>query len=333
MTQPVVILVLAHKPAALKDLLTVLDSRFQIIVHMDSKANVQNNSFQLPRHAVMSKSQYPIFWGGFNMCLAAISLIDTAYDVSPNFKRLVLISGDSLPTVHLDLLEESLLEKSIEIIQLIDVPNDPTLRGVNISESERRHGWGQPWRFHNFVFSDDVLYDPRARDETMQKFEIPEQRVDWLRGTAHKAMREALARLPPRPALFDKFFFGSQWWALTREAVDLIIDDMHSWISHEYFRYLHVPDEHFFHTLYGNKQRALSSLHRKTCGPLVYVDYAGAKRIPGTWPDFAMPTEGFRIAYSQHRRLFARKYDPATSPDIAAAIVNGRYFTDVIPPT
>lgn len=330
MGQKIVVCVLANKPLAVQGLIDVLDDRFSVIIHMDAKVDLSKYDLRLPPHCSMLQERHAVFWGGFNMCRAMVAMIDAAYQTVPTFERIVMVTGDTLPTVGLDFLEAALLDASKEYIHMSELPDDPTLRGIHVEESKRRHGSVHPWRFQNFVYSDDELQSGRSREETMRKFGIPENRVDYVRGSVHRIARELLARMPPRPPLYEKPFTGASWWALSRQALNLIIDEMHAPSHQEFFRYLEVPDEHFFQTLLGNKHRALQSMGKTATGPLVYVDYANPARAEFKGKDF-LPLDGFRETYAKHGKMFARKYDPEQSPDIAAAIEGGCYFTDVVP--
>jgi hypothetical protein len=277
----------------------------------------------VPHHAVLTEVRYPVFWGGINIILAIREMIDAAYRVSPNFQRAILVSGDSLPVIGLDRLEEILIDQAYEYIQLTELPNDPTLRGISVHEALKLTGPSHmAWRFQNYVFYDDELQNPFSRAEAMRKFGISENQTNYIVGSVHRFTGELLRHLPPRQEIYAKLFYGDCWWALTRAALDLIIDDIHASQHIEYFRYFQIPDEHFFHTILGNKTRALTSLGRKFLGPIV-------KRQKG---DEAMGLDGFREAHEKHNALFARKYDPSRLPAVAMAIGNGRYFCDIIGP-
>jgi hypothetical protein len=128
--------------------------------------------------------------------------------------------------------------------------------------------------------------------------------------------------------LFESLYYGNSWWSLTRQALNLIIDDTYADINVLYFKYLNVPDEHFFQTLLGNKTRAMLALGRRFNGRFVFVDYENPERKRFRGMDF-LTVEGFRNA-GQTGWLFARKYVPAHTPEIADAIVAGRFFAEIL---
>ena len=327
MDQRVVFLVLASKVPALRGLLGLLDERFRIIIHLDAKADP--DGFVLPPHASFTDTRLPIFWGGFNIMLAVREMLDTAYRVTPGFRRAVLITGDTLPLLPPERLETALMSEAREHIHLVEVPNDPSLRGLTMQEAQRRSGGSiLPWRFQNFTHLDDEMLSPRSRDDFMRKYGLGDNSADHLRGTAERVIATLLSQMPARPPLYNKLYYGESWWALSRSSMDLIIDDLHEKVHEEYFRFLQVPDEHFIQTLLGNKSRALSSLSRQMVGSPVFVDHSDPVR--SAFGRDALTAEKFRAAAATGRYLFARKFDPELTPDLASAVANGQFFSDVV---
>ncbi len=161
----IVVLVLANKAAALRVLLRLLDKRFRIIIHRDAKTDA--TGIELPAHASFTAVRLPIFWGGFNIMLAIREMLDEAYRVAPDFWRAVLLTGDTLPLLP-DRLEAELLDEVREYIQLTEVPNDPSLRGLRMQEAQAR-GSLLAWRFQNFTYFDDEMLSPRSRNEFIRK--------------------------------------------------------------------------------------------------------------------------------------------------------------------
>ena len=325
--QEIVFLILAGRVEALAGLLGVVDGRFRVVVHFDAK--LASVDCGLPSHASATERRYDVFWGGFNMMLAITELIDTAYRVAPDFRRAVLITGDTLPVVSCDRLEAALLDERKEFILLHEIADDASLRGLTQEEGRARHGGSvQPWRFQNFTCYDNVLLSPKSAADVTARYGLSQGASDELRGGVRGLVQDLLRRLPPRPDLFERLFYGESWWGLTREAVDLIVDELHAEAFVEFFRFLEVPDEHFIQTLLGNKRRALASLGREVVGTPVYVNHADPVRA--RFGRDALQGREFRDAGRTGRYLFARKYDPELSPEIADAIGRGRYERDIL---
>ncbi len=320
-----VVLVMAHKPKPLPGLFKLLDPRFRCFVHYNARCDV-SEVMPLPAHVSFIGQRFRVFWGGFSMMLAIRALVDEAYRAAPGFERAILISGDSLPLFPGDALEDLLADERREYIGLAEVPNDPGLRGRSMMQGEADRVL--PWRFQNFSFGDDELANPRTLRDAMLRYGISETTASHLRGSVQAMIGAILGAYPPRARLYERFYYGEAWWALTRGALDLIVDDLHDPRHVDFFRLLQVPEEHFVPTLLGNRERALTSLGRQiVCSP-VFVDHDDPERAV---PDRdALSAEGFRRAREAGPYLFARKFDPDRTPEIADAVEAGTYFGGII---
>ena len=316
----IAILVLAHQHAPLQYLLDLLDDRFSVFIHLDAKTPAA--PLRLPAHATLIEPSIEVFWGGWSMMQATFLLIDAAR-ARGVFHRYALISGDSLPVLPLDRLEAALLDDSSEYIELIPVPDDPTLAGADMQEATARHGWVQPWRLHNPVAWDHLLLNPFQREAAAAHYGIEQSRIDWIRGDIEKLLRPILADLqPPRP--FEKICYGAQWWALTAATLEKIRPDLLRPEVQRFFRTLQVPDEHMIQTVLGNRPDALAG--RVIAGTPIWADHASRARGIDT-----LDRAGFRAAAAAGSQiLFARKFHPTTAPDVAAAIRDGVFETSVL---
>ena len=311
------LLILTHQPARLPFLLDLLDDRFAIYVHVDAKADLALAPARLPPHVQVITPRIPVFWGGWSMMRATLALMEAARD----HPRQVLISGDSLPVQSLDHLAETLSQPDTEYIDLIEVPDDPSLAGTDPRRAIERHGWVQPWRRHNYVFWDHPLLNPMQAEHAASRYGVPRAQLDWIRGEAQHAVAEILSQIPPRAALFPKFFYGAQWWALTGATIAGLLATLRDPAIEAYFRYMQVPDEHMLQTILGNQPALLGGRHRH--GNPMFTDHT--RRTHG---DDTLDSAGFRAASAT--ALFARKFDPATAPDVAQAIQSGHYDRDIL---
>jgi len=318
------VLVLAHKPAPLAHLLPLLSPPLDVFVHMDAKSPFDPAGFALPPNARWVEPRRAVFWGGFSMVQATRDLLAAALSAGPDYARFVLISGDALPLHPSPQLAARLLAGEAEWINLHQVEDDPQTRGEPQTATKARLGWEHPGRFHNFSAWDHVLTNPFTAAETMAAYGVPADAAGRLRGEAMQLAGSILAHLPPRPRLFETFYFGSQWWALSRAMIRDLHDDIFSTAMEDYFRFMEVPDEHFFHCLVGRRMQAPDgAAFTRTHGPM-WVD----PQVPPT-REARLTAAALRQAAQHTGCLFARKYDPAAAPDIAAAIGAGRYFEDV----
>lgn len=313
---PVAVLVLAHDPAPLQYLLDALDARFRIFIHMDAKTSPERLAqvgLRLPAHATLISPRLAVFWGGFAMMRATLALIDAAL-AEADFDRLVLLSGDTLPVRRPDaLLDELASGHRREFIELIEVPDDPGLAHVTAPDATTRLGWVQPWRFHNRTDWDHLLLNPATRHQAATHYGLDQSRADWLRGDAQALVQACLDLLPPRPRMFPRLRYGSQWWALSGATLRAIRPRLHDPAVHAWFRHMQVPDEHMIHTVLAN------TLDIESVGTPVWSDLA--QHAAG---QHQLNAEGFRRAPHQGRQiLFARKFHPDAAPDLAAALRAG----------
>jgi len=322
MTARIAVLVLAHKPAPLQYLLDLLDDRFAVFVHMDAKTDLGAAPLRLPGHATMVEPRVEVFWGGWSMMQATISLVDAAR-ARGGFRRYLLVSGDSLPVVPLDRLEAALLDDSREYVELIAVPDDPSLAGMDAAAATARHGWVQPWRLYNPVAWDHRLLNPFQREAAAAQYGVEQGRIDWIRGDIERLMRTILRDLrPPRP--FPAFWYGAQWWALTAATIEAIRPDLLRPEVQRFFRHIQVPDEHMIQTVLGNRRDALGG--RAAVGTPMWSDLN--RRAGGV---DTLDHHGFRAAAASGKQiLFARKFSPDEAPDVAAAIRAGAYEGSVL---
>jgi hypothetical protein len=319
MSARIAVLVLAHLPAPLSYLLRTLDERFRVFVHMDAKAG---ETVAAPPGVRMIAPRIDVFWGGWSMMRATLALIAAAREEG-GFRRYVLVSGDSLPVVASDLLAAALLDEDREFVDLVEVPDDPSLAGMDMQEAIARHGWVQPWRRHNPEFWDHVLLNPFQRESAARRYGLAQDRADWIRGEVSALMREVLAGLRPADP-YPRFFYGAQWWGLTAGAIEAVLAEAARPEVRRFFRAMQVPDEHMIQTILGNRPDMLAG--RKAVGTMMWTDHA--RRAQG---QDRLDDAGFRAAPAQGRPiqgrqvLFARKFDPEAAPGVAAAISEGRW--------
>lgn len=312
----VAVLVLAHDPAPLQYLLDTLDARFRVFIHMDAKTGLDRLAqagLRLPAHATLISPRLAVFWGGFTMMRATLALIDAAL-AEADFDRLVLLSGDTLPVRRPEvLLDELAPDNRREFIELIDVPDDPGLARVTAPDATARLGWVQPWRFHNRTDWDHLLLNPATRHQAATQYGLDQSQADWLRGDAQALVQAALDLLPPRPPMFPRLRYGSQWWALSGATLRAVRPRLHDPAVQAWFRHMQVSDEHMIHTVLAN------TLDIDAVGTPVWSDLA--QRAAGR---HQLDADGFRRAPRQGRQvLFARKFHPDAAPDLAAALRAG----------
>jgi hypothetical protein len=217
-----------------------------------------------------------------------------------------------------------LVDSAVEYIDLVPVENDPTLRHVSHGEVLKKYKWLQPWRFQNYTFWDHVLLCPRTEETAAHEYDLGPRTVRRLRADVFYISQAILNTLPPRKTLFKNFYFGSQWWGVSGVAMDLIYEEIFDPDVEEFFRYMEVPDEHFFHCLLGKKLAVLDGMGRRWEGTVMFTDHADPVRA--RFGDDALADSAFPTAYKRTGKMFARKFDPRRASETARSIAEGNYF-------
>jgi hypothetical protein len=320
MTGRIAVLVLAHRPESLPYLVSLLPPPFDIFVHYDAKSGtlpqltVPNLRFISPRR--------PVFWGGFSMIEATLDLLQTAI-AAGGYERYVLLSGDTLALRPPEALAEALLNPNVEYIELVDIKDEPATKGKSWDQIEVMLGSEHPGRFYNFQNWDSLLTNPYTADDLARTQNLTPAAAATLRAEAARVNAAWLSRLPPRPRLFQQFYYGTQWWALTANLIGQILPQLLAKETKDFFRYMEVPDEHYFNCVVGN--RFPKDARR---------DEAFPKSLIRTDPESRNKTRpGITAAFLREnatKTLFIRKFNPAFALEIAHAIRAGRYFSDML---
>jgi hypothetical protein len=239
----------------LQYLLDALDARFTVFVHLDAKSDFAG--LRVPGHARVLARRLNVFWGGWSMMRATLALIAEAR--AARATRYVLISGDSLPVRRADALQAALSEPG-EYIEMVRVPQAAVESGEGSDAATARLGWVQPWRFAAAVHGDHWLLNPMLREAAASRYGVSQPAMDFIRGDAERLVQEVIACLhPPRPALFESWWYGRQWWALSAHAMEAILPALHDPQAQAFFRFMQVPDEHMLHTVLANTPGALDA--------------------------------------------------------------------------
>jgi hypothetical protein len=232
-------LVVAHNnPQVLKreiGMLSCEDCAF--FIHIDQKSNLEKFSQIRGENVVFSEKRLPVYWGGFSVVQSTLLLLRQALDSPLNYDRFVLLSGSDYPLrsgkyIHTFLQEN----RGVEFMNLVKIPNDE--RGVPLSKINR------------------LWYEP---NKPTRRFAA---RALAKLGFAQRDYRKYLGSLEP--------YGGEQWWALTRDACQYVLEFVErNRHVEKYFQNTPAPDEMFFHTILGN-----SAFASRTRRCLHYLDWS-----------------------------------------------------------
>ena len=290
-------LILAHNsPSHLKRLVKSLSSdSCEIYIHLDRKSNESEFSGIQGQHIHFIKERVSAFWFDFSLVEAELVLLKTAFQSPEKFDRFVLLSGSDYPIRSIARIEQFFRDNRLkEFMNIVQMP------------SERL---GKP-------ISRLTSYTLRPVDNKV---------INIFKRVLLKV------RLLPRKRDYRKCFGelvpygGSQWWALTREAVSYIQDFIQQRPEIiRYFKNTECPDETFFQTILGN-----SCFKKRICGNITYTDWSAG----GSSPAYISETHLDRLKgllsisiddlYGGSDKYFARKFTD-DSESLVALIDNIR---------
>ncbi len=283
------VLVLGYRaPKILKRVLPAYFSAgFDVYVHVDNKISIDDYRDELRDidsrvHYIESRSR--IFWAGFSMSTATISLIKAAVSTK-DYSNFLLISDDTVPIAPLDVLKSRLVSP-VERISLREI-------------KENDHFYTRYQRFFYFDHAATSLLGRPIEESYMDE----EFFNSLSRLTARKDKGKAVIRL----------LYGSQWWCLTSRSVNMILyihenrEDIR-----ESFEFSAVPDEMYFQTLVGN----FSDLTHIANSP-VFVEWSKHPK------PFVYSNMSELPIFDNNYQLFIRKIS-ANSADFAEQLVRER---------
>lgn len=193
----VAVLIVAHRDVdQLNQLVALLATDFEVFIHLDARSAIGDGDVAASEHVTLIRRRR-VHWGSYGMILATLDLMSTA--AAGRFDRYLLISGQDLPVRSNAEIEDFFaLHEDEEFIECEALPR--------VGEPE--NGW-----------MDRVTryYLPSARG------------VPGLRGRAQYLAFRVFYRLNTmlgvsRSTEGVRFYGGANWWNLTHEAVEAVLD-------------------------------------------------------------------------------------------------------------
>lgn len=246
----------------------------RVFVHVDAQSRIAPEIEQgdavrvLPRPAMVQ-------WGGWGMVEATLKLMAAAVDSGQKFRYVHLLSGQCLPCMPLSRLDATLDIYAREARQLIECTPLPLPR------------WGR-----DGGLSRVETWYPRCM---VSKYDASHRYFWWY---TNKWIRLRLRR--PGYYLFRPFYGGAQWWSLTGDCVERVMQFSK---DHPFFRYFFhhtfCSDELYIQTCLA-RTGYLSSCSGDNMRFLLWQrpnDQSPRDLLPDDWPS----------AFSSGK-LFARKF-------------------------
>ena len=215
-------LTVAHdNPGVLKRLIAALSCKdCDFFIHIDRKADIRRFSGISGDNILLSEERIPVYHSGYTQVEATLLLLRDALSRTQDYDYFVLLGGTHYPLRSKEYIHR-FFEKNrgTEFISTTRMPSDSL---------------GMPLSKLNRIYFEE--------DEPVRRFL---SRALAKVGLAQRDHQKFLGVLEP--------YGGSNWWALTREASQYIIEFVQSNGSlPRFFRNTCCPDEMFFHTILGN---------------------------------------------------------------------------------
>lgn len=228
MKHALLVLGFRHAPSLGAALPIYAEAELDVFLHLDEKAPADGYIAALGPAAAwvtLIPERHRIFWAGFAMVEAEMSLLRAAIAAGP-YDSYTLLSDDSFPLLGQDYLR-ALLSRPRDKIAIRRLTDDDAFMA----------------RYRDFYFFDHAATSLLGRPVETAK--VDEELFFHLR---------VIQRLREQGKKRLDIHYGSQWWSLqsrTAEAILALAEQDHHLVDS--FRYSAVPDELFFQTIYASQ--------------------------------------------------------------------------------
>lgn len=195
-------------------------------IHVDKKSIINRDEISGKNITVIPKDcSVDIQWGGFGMIEATLQLIEAIRQSKQVYDYIWLMSGQDWP-----------LRSAENIVKYVERHNGDDFIEILSDQEARDRGYCKR----------NALYYPSWMVSNKIYIKIVKH-MFWFATGGRKA-----TYIGKRKTRVEKFFYGSQWWLLSKQSMDIMMRFLmdNAWYT-DYFRHSLVPDESFFQTLYG----------------------------------------------------------------------------------
>jgi hypothetical protein len=268
-------------PNQTRRLIEALSSKSaQFFIHVDAKSKLRAFSSIQGSAVHFINKRVRVYWGDFSQVQASLNLIEAALGWPQPLQRFVLLSGSDFPLRSSDYIERFFAANA----------NKEFINSVSIPSAAAKK--------------------PLSR--------ITEYRVRRAAPAAIRLLQKILLRLGVMPATRDHLawfgslvpFGGSTWWALSREACELILAfAARNPAIVQFFHNTFCPDESFFQTILNN-----SDLRTRVVKNVTFADWSEGGANPAFLSEKHLelfstgPFVTSDAVYGSGEMLFARKF-------------------------
>lgn len=224
----IAVAMLCHKNVEqINSLLRTMENKnISFFIHVDKKSTISRDDISGNNITVIPKDySVDIQWGGFGMIEATLRLIETIRQSNQGYDYIWLMSGQDWP-----------LRSSDDIVKYVENHNGDDF--IEILPDQESFDRGYCKR--------NTLYYPRWMVSNNTYVKVIKH-LFWFVTGGRKS-----TKIFRRKTEVEKFYYGSQWWLLSKQSIDVMMDFLNEngWYT-DYFKHSLVPDESFFQTLYG----------------------------------------------------------------------------------
>lgn len=257
-------------------------------LHIDKSKNIPSNLTMHNETILLDNEQRVASrWGTFSIVDATLNLLKSSVQKG-EFDCFILISGADVPLVSKATLKSRLIKQKINMPIWNIVKQDEKKTSVH-KEFFKRHNYYSKYTNWGEIFSAN-------------------SRVRVYLGILLNLFIRCLPL--PRSFSFESYAKGSQWWAIDSSMAEYFINLSSNVAVTRQFKYMHAPDEKFFHTLYLNSKYYNESSSTDQGGLLQGIHYIDWKMKNGKTAGMNYFELDMINMAANKGALFARKLNP-----------------------
>lgn len=283
MLMKIAYLILAHTQIEqLYQLIESLDDKDSIFfIHIDRKYKGNLNTY-FKKNVLFSKRRVYIHWGGYSIVTATMHLMDLAINSLFQADYFILLSGQCFP-----------IKRKNELGIYLEQNHDKLFIECRPFPLEEQKGGGWPKIQHHWFMDELAPLNSYLKWGFLRSLHYFQNVIGFR--------RRYPAGIQP--------FWGSQWWALPRFAVEYVLENVRKRPDLlRFHRFSFCPDELYIQTVIGNSPYYKQISNK----PFRYIDWEHAEKSGS--PKTLRMEDFETLKNSEH--YFARKFDMTVDAEI-----------------